>query len=150
MAAVVLVAGLAACGGGSGSEDRSSATTAPGRDAPTTVDTRFTGEGSAEFCRDILTYSERFRRLGEAASPDARTAYTEAARAVNASVGSAPPEIRRDVELVAGAFTDLVRELEAVDYQFPRLPPAVVTRFMSAELQSASTRVEAYIRTFCS
>ena len=61
----------------------------------------------------------------------------------------APAEIKRDVEVVADAFTTLVRELEAVNYDITRIPPAVALRFMSAELESASTRVEAYARNVC-
>jgi hypothetical protein len=151
---IALVVPLAGCSGGSGDEGggRSSATTAApaGSDAATTtVDTTFSGEGSDTFCQQIRTYAESQRRLGGAANADVRAVYSDAARAVNESAAIAPSEIKRDVEVVAEAFTTLVRELEAVNYEITRIPPAVALRFMSAELQSATTRVEAYARNVC-
>ena len=157
--AIVLVAlalPLAACSGsddGDDGGDRSSDTTAAAAsDLPagsTTVDTTFSGAGSDAFCRQIRTYAEGSRRLGEAANASVRTVFSDAARAVNESIALAPAEIKRDIEIVAEAFTTLVRELETVNYDFTRLPPAVALRFMSPELQSASTRVEAYARNVC-
>ncbi len=145
---------LAACSGGSDDDgaDRSSVTTAAaagGDAAATTVDTRFSGEGSDAFCQQIRAYAEGQRRLGGGANVDVRAVYSDAARAVSESAVIAPSEIKRDVEVVAEAFTTLVRELEAVNYEITRIPPAAALRFMSPELESATTRVEAYARNVC-
>jgi len=151
--ALILVVGLAlgACSGGSdGDSDGQSPTrAAAGPGATTTVDTRFTGEGGESFCRQFRDYAESSRRLAQGGNLDIRTIYADAARAVNESVGIAPAEIRRDVRVVAEAFTALVRELEAVNFDIQRVPPAVVLRFMSEELSTASERVEAYARNVC-
>lgn len=140
---------LGACSGGSDDGgDRSSPTTA--RDAaPTTVDTTFSGQGSEQFCSQIRAYADGTRQLSEAQAFDVRLIYTEAARAVSESAAIAPPEIRRDVEVVAEAFSTLVTELEAVNYDFERLPAPVALRFMSEELTTATARVEAYSRSVC-
>ena len=144
---------LGACSGGSDgdSESGSAPTTAAagGAGATATVDTRFTGEGSDAFCRQFRAYAESSRRLAQGGNLDVRTIYSDAARAVNESVGIAPPEIRRDVQVVAEAFTALVRELEAVNYEIQRVPPAAVLRFMSEELNTSTERVEAYARNVC-
>ncbi|MFP5317860.1 MAG: hypothetical protein ACLGI2_06135 [Acidimicrobiia bacterium] len=145
---------LAACGGGSSGDDSEGATAttaaaAGGGEATTTVGTTFTGEGSDAFCRQFRAYADSSRRLAEGGNLDVRTIYSEAARAVSESVAIAPPEIRRDVEVVADAFVALVRELEAVNYEIRRVPSAVVLRFMSEELTTATERVEAYSRSVC-
>lgn len=144
---------LTACSGGDSGNggESASATTAPARDggASTTVDTTFSGEGSEAFCRQFRAYAESSRRLAQGGNLDVRTIYSEAARAVNESVGIAPPEIRGDVQVVAQAFSALVRELEAVNYDIQRVPPAVVLRFMSEELSTSTERVEAYSRSVC-
>ena len=61
----------------------------------------------------------------------------------------APAEIKGDVQIVADGFNALVSALEPVNYDFTRLTPDLIARFMSADFTAASTRVAAYSRNVC-
>ena len=162
LGAVLLALSLVACSGGSDSGDGRTAAAASdttgaddgaaggaGRDAPTTVDTTFTGQGSADFCQKYRTYAEGFNRLGEGSTPALRALYANAAQAAKEAVDVAPDEIRADARVVADIFSSLVTALEGVNYDFTRLPQEFVAKFMSTELETASTRLEAYGRNVC-
>jgi hypothetical protein len=143
---------LVACGGGSKSEQASPTTTAvAGPATPTTrpVDTSFTGQGSTEYCRLAKTYADASSRLGEAATADMRRMFRDAARDVKLAVDAAPGEIQSDVRIVADGFGALVDALETVDFDFTRLPPDLIARFLTEEFVTATVRVSQYNIRIC-
>ncbi len=150
---VAFAVALAACeGGGGGTASPTTATgIGPGASVPGTqpVDTRFTGEGSAEYCRLARSYQEASSRLAPGATADLRQLFQNAARDIVQAVGVAPAEIKPDVTLVADGFSALVGALGEVDYDFTRLPPDLIVRFQSQDFVTASTRVGAYSRNVC-
>ena len=146
---------LAGCSGG-GDDDAAPTTSAAGSAAtgPTTtmrpVDTSFTGQNSAEFCALAKTYNERFTSVGSNPTPaQLRTVAREGQTAINQAVSAAPAEIKRDVEVIANTFTTLLSELEKVNFEAARMPPAALQPMQAPEFQQSTTRFQAYIRTFC-
>jgi hypothetical protein len=140
---------MAGCSGDD--DDAATPTSAP---APTTtvrpVDTSFTGQGSAQFCALSRTYNERFTRVGPDATPaQLRTLATEGQAAISEAVTAAPPEIKRDVEVIANAFRTFMGELEKVNFEVARVPPAALQSLSAPEFQQATTRFQAYTRSVC-
>lgn len=158
-AAVAVVAvTLGACGGNGNISDatRNQSTTtarpstAVGGAGSQTVDTKFTGTGSTEYCRLARSYSDAQSKLNPTnVSPDLRQLFQDAARDIRLAVAVAPAEINNDVQVVADGFSALVAALAPVNYDFTRLTPDLIARFMSAEFTAASTRVAAYARNVC-
>ncbi len=153
---------LAACGialvlaGCSGGDDDAAAptTSAAAATAPTTtarpVDTSFTGQNSAQFCGLARTYNERFTTVNPNATPaQLRILAREGQTAITQAVNSAPAEIKRDVEVIANTFGTLLTELERVNFEIARLPPAALQSLQAPEFQQSTTRFQAYIRTVC-
>ena len=146
---------LAGCSGG----DDDTATPAPSTTAaaaggPTTslrtVDTNFTGQGSTEFCNLARTYTERSSQLGPNATPaQLRTVAREGQTAINQALGAAPAEIKKDVEVISTGFGGLLTELEKVNFEAARLPPAALNALTAPEFAQSSTRFQAYLRNVC-
>ena len=143
---------LAGCSGGDDDEDAAPTTTVAAG-TPTTVrpvDTSFTGQNSAEFCGLARTYNDRFTEVGANPSPaELRTVTREGQTAINDAVRSAPAEIKPDVEVLARTFTNLLTELERVNFEASRLPPAAIQSLSAPEFQQSTTRFQAYIRSVC-
>ena len=151
--AVALVV-MTGCSGGDDDKDSASNTTTPAAAGPTTTalttNTSFTGQNSAQFCTLAKTYTERFGKVG--ATPTAaelRTLAREGQTAITQAVNAAPAEIKRDVEVISTAFNTLVSELEKVNYDAPRLPPAAFSSLSAPEFTQATTRFNAYVRNVC-
>ena len=142
------VLALTSCSGG---DDKR---VAPATSGPTTtgrpVDTSFTGQNSAEFCMLARTYNERFTKVGANATPvQLRAVAREGQSAITQAVSAAPPEIKTDVQVLASAFSTLLAELEKVDFDVAKLPPAALSSLSTAEFQASTTRFQAYNRTVC-
>ena len=141
--------------GCSGGDDNDAAsTTAPAAPGPSTtlrpVDTSFTGQDSAQFCALARTFSDRFATVGANATPaQLRTVAREGEAAINQAVSAAPAEIKKDVEGIASGFTTFLRELEKVNFEATRLPPAAVQSLSAPEFQQSTTRFQAYFRSVC-
>lgn len=151
MAVALLAMGGCSSGGGGGDDAASSTTVPPG---PTTtarpVDTSFTGQGSAQFCALSRTYNDRFTNLGTNPTPaQLRTYSREGQAAITEAVAAAPAEIKREVEVIAAAFNALLAELEKVNFEAARLPPAAFGGLSAPEFTQATTRFQAYVRTVC-
>lgn len=143
---------LTGCSGGD--DDEAAPTTSAQAGGPTTtmrpVDTSFTGQNSAEFCTLARTYNERFTSVGSNPSPaQLRTVTREGQTAITQAVNAAPAEIKPDVEVLARTFTGLLTELERVNFEVARLPPAALQSLQAPEFQASTTRFQAYIRTVC-
>lgn len=157
VAAAIVAVALAACGGvgGGGTAKGSNPTTTVASSLgtgppPQPVDTKFTGAGSADYCRLARTYSDASSKLSPTnTSSDLRQLFQDAARDIKAAVGVAPAEIKDDVQIVADGFNALVNSLTPVNYDFTKLAPDLIARFQSQEFMAASTRVAAYSRQVC-
>ncbi len=143
------VLALASCSGGG--DDKAAQTTPP--TGPTTtvpVPTSFTGQDSTQFCTLARTYNERFTSVGANPTPaQLRTATREGQTAISQALNSAPAEIKGDVQLLATAFNGLLAELEKVNFEATRLPPAALGQLSTPEFQTSTTRFQAYTRTVC-
>ena len=155
-AGVVAALVLTGCSGGDDDNDAASNTTAPAAAAagPTStvrpVDTSFTGQNSAQFCALARTYSERSTRVAPNATPaELRTLTREGQTAITQAVNAAPSEIKRDVEVISTAFNSLVSELEKVNFEVTRVPPAAFGSLSAPEFTQATTRFQSYVRTVC-
>jgi hypothetical protein len=151
LAAVVLLA-LTSCSGGD--DDDAAPTTSAQAGGPTTtvrpVDTSFTGQNSAQFCTLARTYNERFTSVGSNPSPaQLRTVTREGQTAITQAVTAAPAEIKPDVQVIANTFSGLIAELEKVNFEVARLPPAALQSLQAPEFTQSTTRFQAYIRSVC-
>lgn len=149
----VALAILSGCSGG-GDDKAAPATSAPeATAAPTTVrpvDTSFTGQNSSQFCTLAKTYNERFTSVSANPTPaQLRTVAKEGQTAINQAVTAAPAEIKKDVEVIASAFGALLTELEKVNYDAAKLPPAALGQLSAPEFASATTRFQAYLKNVC-
>ena len=54
-----------------------------------------------------------------------------------------------DIQLLANTFTNLNAELERVNFDVTRLPPAALGQLSTPGFQAATTRFQAYSRTVC-
>lgn len=150
--AVVILTG---CSGGD--DDDAAPTTAPastaaGATATTVrpVDTSFTGQNSAQFCALAKTYNERFTSVGTNPTPaQLRSLAREGQTAITQAVNAAPAEIKRDVEVISNTFGGLLAELEKVNFEAARMPPAAFNSLSAPEFTASTTRFQAYIRTVC-
>ncbi|MDQ3642495.1 MAG: hypothetical protein M3450_13770 [Actinomycetota bacterium] len=147
---------LTSCNGGD--DDKAApATSAPAgatSTGPTTtvrpVDTSFTGQNSAQFCALARTYNERFTSVGANPTPaQLRTLSREGQTAITQAVSAAPAEIKRDVEVIANTFNVFLGELEKVNFEVARVPPAALQSLSAPEFQQSTTRFQAYTRTVC-
>lgn len=149
----VLVITLAACSGGDDDDEAATPTTAPTPASSTTlqpVDTRFTGENSAQFCAMAGSYNDSFATIGANATPDQlRTVAREGQAALTQLVNGAPAEIKNDVDVLARTFGGLISQLEKVDFEVSKLPPAALSQLTAPDFQAATTRFQAYNRTVC-
>ncbi|HVL06719.1 MAG TPA: hypothetical protein VM388_12075 [Acidimicrobiales bacterium] len=153
IAALTLVV-LAGCSGGGDDDDAAPTTAAAGAGGPTTtvrpVDTSFSGQNSAQFCALARTYSERANAFGSNPTPaQLRTATREGQTAITQAVNAAPAEIKPDVEVLARAFTAILAELEKVNFEPARMPPAALQPLQTPEFQQSTTRFQAYGRSVC-
>src|SRR5262245_31126475 len=152
VALVFVAVMMAACGGkggGSSSPTTAASSVSPGTPGTQPVDTKFTGEGSAEYWKLARSYQEASSKLGTNANPDLRQLFSDAARDIQAAVAVAPAEIKSDVTLVAQGFAALVTALNNANYDFTKLAPDLIIRFQSQDFVAASTRVGAYAKNVC-
>ena len=146
---------MTGCSGGDDDNDAASNTTAPpAATGPTTTvlstNTSFTGQNSAQFCGLARTYNERFSKVSANPTPaELRTVTREGQTAITQAVNAAPAEIKRDVEVIATAFNGLLAELEKVNFEVARLPPAAFGSLSTPEFTQATTRFNAYARNVC-
>ena len=160
-AALALLLVLGACSdGGSGGSSESGApvtTAAAGAGASTGAGaggaTVVTTAPGADYCGLARSYARAFERFGQpGSSSDIRGYYRDATAAMTQALAVAPAELRPDLQVVSETLQALVAGLEAINYDFsrvPSLPPELITRLMSRQFVESSTRVAAYSRTNC-
>ena len=140
VAALSLMAVLGtACGG----ESEEITTT-----VPTTTSTTLAG---GEFCEIARAYYDKVLKLAPSlGDPQTLRALTEETGPVLEQFeATAPREIAPDVRLLAANFRQLQAELEAVGFEYGRLPPGTVQRIQTPESAAAATRLQAYTREVC-
>ena len=145
---------LAGCSDGDDKDAAPAPTTTVAAGGPSTtlrtVDTNFTGQGSAEFCTLARTYNDRFTQIGANATPaQLRTVAREGQTAINQAVNAAPSEIKGDVQVIANAFGGLLTDLETVNYDVTKVTPATFAKLQAPEFATSSQRFQAYMRNVC-
>jgi hypothetical protein len=166
---VALVGVLAACGASSSSS--SSKTTAktstPGNigtnpapgstDASITIDTTFTGNGSAALCN----YAKDLNAAdfsGTTSGTDLKASFTKIEDVFNNIKDKAPAEIKADINTMFSAYQKLIDLYKKYDYDTAKLTaaaakdPTIAAQFAgisSADITAASARVSAYFANVC-
>lgn len=153
-AAALALLFLAGCSQGSKETERtgntSDAVSAATTTTMTPADTRFTGQDKVEFCNLARSFNDRSQDLDSSETATGlRTASEEARTAVNQAAAAAPAEIKRDVEVVASAFTGLVDAIEKADYEASRVDLTSLQAFQTPEFEASSVRFQAYMRDVC-
>lgn len=157
VATLLGVAGACSSGGGTNRAEAPPAptpTTAASARPGNSVDTVFTGQGSATYCGLARNFSGAFDKIGQPGSSadDLRAYYQAAGAAVQQSVGVAPAEIRPDVQVVADALQALIAALDKINYDVSKitsLPPDLISKLMSQQFEDSSVRVAAYAKNVC-
>lgn len=146
---------LAGCSSGGDDDPAASPTTvATGGGAGVTttlrpVDTSFTGQGSAEFCRLAQTYSTRSTVTGQSTPAQLRAQATEGKTAIAQAVNAAPAEIKADVQTLSTVYGAFVTELEKLNYDATKLTAASLAPLQAPEFGRASQRFTVYVRDVC-
>ena len=143
---------LTACSGDDDDKDAAPTTSAPAVTAApgSTTAPTFTGQNSAQFCGLARTYNERFTSVGANPTPaQLRTVAREGQTAISQAVTTAPGEIKADVEVLARTFTTLLGELEKVNFEIQRLPPAALQSLSAPDFQASTQRFQIYLRDVC-
>jgi hypothetical protein len=160
MVVATLFGVASACSSGGGTKNaeapRPSPTTtgAASTQPASSVNTVFTGQGSAAYCGLARNFSGAFDKIGQPGSStaDLRAYYQAAGAAVQQSVGVAPAEIRPDVQVVADALQSLIAALDKINYDLSKissLPPDLIAKLMSQPFEDSSVRVAAYAKNVC-
>lgn len=113
------------------------------------VDTSFTGEGSAEFCQFIKTFS-----AGSDVSPSASPAeleadFNESLAAIKQAVTVAPTEIKPDVVAIADSFETVVTAVRTANFDLTKLDSSALASLQSEGFLDSVTRLQAYLNTYC-
>jgi hypothetical protein len=169
---LALIGALAACGGSSSSS--SSKTTAkattPGNvgtngstdntssDGSITIDTTFTGAGSAAVCNYAKDLQAADFSGGTTSGTDLKASFTKIEDVFNNIKDKAPDEIKADVNTMFSAYQKLIDLYKKYDYDTAKLTaaaandPAIAAQFASissADITAATARVSAYFSNVC-
>lgn len=148
---------FAACGiallvaaGCSGGDDKQASPPASAEAGGQPVDTRFTGQGSAEFCNEARTYSERSKNVAAPSTPaQVRSVAQEGQAAINQAVNLAPTEIKPDIQVIAAAFGSMLSELEKVNFDVSKVTPATFAKLQEPQFATSTQRFQAYVANVC-
>ncbi len=150
--ALALLGAVAGCGGGDDDGASPATTTTTAADAATsTTEATFTGAGSEQFCAQAAQAEAELNRLAQSApSPEATTdVFASAAGALRSLAESAPDEIKADVGVLAGAYEEVSRELQAAGPNTSQMPATIARRLTQPDVRMASERLEAYQVNVC-
>lgn len=150
---LLLLAAATGCGGGDDKKEAAPPTSAQVSGPTTTlapVDTRFTGQGSTEFCNLARTYTERFGKVDPKLSgTQLRTLTQEGLTALNQAAGAAPAEIKTDVQVIANVIRGLVAELDRVNYDYSKVSPDSLSKLQAPDFAASTQRFQAYMTNVC-
>jgi len=145
-ACLVTILALGGCSD-SDNDDAAGTTSTTGARATSSlpVDTRFTGEGSAEFCRFLNTFNEGMGTGGTAPGVD----YQAALEALDQMVAVAPDDLKANLVTLSDGLQALVTAASAPGFNPNTLDPAVVTVITSPDFSGSLGRLDAYYTKYC-
>ena len=132
--------------------------TTTGSSVPTTVavvttapvDTRFTGEGSGEFCQFITTFTAGSRSVSPTATPaELEASFNESLDAIKKAAEVAPAEIKGDVVAIADTFDEVETAASAAGYDLTKVNPSALGALQSKGFLESVTRLQAYLTNIC-
>ena len=146
-----LIAFLALAGCSKSKDAASTTTTVPAVTSTTrTVDTRFTGEGSAEFCQFIAAFAASQQDVSATASPvSLEAAFRDSLNAIDQAVGVAPAEIKPDVVKIYDTFKAVQTAAADVGYQVTKMSAASLGTLQDEQFLDSVTRMQAYLTNVC-
>ncbi|MDQ4134439.1 MAG: hypothetical protein M3179_14845 [Actinomycetota bacterium] len=146
--ALALLSMVTACGE---DDDDAASTTTAADAATTTTEATFTGAGSEQFCTQASQAEAELTRLAQ--SPPSAEATTDvflsAAQALQSLAEIAPEEIKPDVTVLAGAYQDVSRDLEAAGPNTSQMPATIARRLTQSDVRMASARLQTYQEKVC-
>ena len=160
VAFVVMAAG---CGGkkSTGSAAATTSATATTTSAATTTEgatpTAAPTFANKKNCAELVSLGAKFAKAFGAASGNAKTSITDAAKVFDAMAAAAPSEIRGDFKTVATAFTAYARAVAKAGIKVGKAPtPAQIAQlqvaarsFSAPKLKAASQRLSAWGQKNC-
>lgn len=114
-----------------------------------TVDTIFTGEGSAEFCQFLTTFTTASVVPANATPAQLQANVEEGLQAIAEAETRAPEEIAGDVTTIGSAFRSVADAMSAAGYDPAAIDPGAVTVLQSDEFLDGFARLESYVSQFC-
>ncbi len=152
-ACLVALLTLGGCSDSDDGDDNAAATstTAPAATTSTrTVDTRFTGEGSAEFCEFITAFTDSQQGVSASAAPEAlEAAFAKSLDSIDQAVEVAPPEIKPDVMRISDTFKTVQAAAAAVDFNVTNMSAADLGALQNEQFLDSVTRLQAYLTNVC-
>ncbi len=143
---IVAVVALAACGG---SDKKATTTTISPLTTTKSIDTNFTGAGSAEFCDLAKTLNTDISGATGGSTAQLKADLEKADAAIHRAVDIAPAEIKPDVKVIADSFTTAVTAIAGANYDLTKVPPAALATFQTPEFSNSAARLQAYMTDVC-
>jgi hypothetical protein len=151
---VVLCLALAGCSDSKKSDTvaatATSTTAAVVTSTPHTVDTRFTGEGSADFCQFITAFSQSQQGVTPSASPASlETAFRDSLDAIDQAVAVAPAEIKPDVVNISNSFKTVQAAAAEAGFDISKMSQSSLGALQNQNFLDSVTRLQAYLTNVC-
>ena len=127
MVMVALVAGLGACGGGSGSS-------------------------TSAFCKKAkeLNNDKSLNNIASSNDPkQVQADLNKLKKALDDLKSKAPSEIKTDMNTVVGAVDEFATELQRVNGDFSKIDPSKIDKANSPDFQAASDRIDKFAQDKC-
>lgn len=150
--AACLVVSLTLAGCSDSDDDAASTTTTSTVATSTTrtVDTRFSGEGSGEFCQFLTAFTESQQNVTPSATPASlESAFSGSLAAIEQAATVAPSEIKPDVVAIDTALRTLQAAAADVDYDVSRLSASSLGALQDEGFLDSVTRLQVYLTNFC-
>jgi len=111
----------------------------------------FNGAGSDQFCGLLKSFSEQTKSsTSSALDPIAlRRLISQSQSTAQQAVSLAPSEIKADVTMLSGVYSDVLGAMEKSGLDVTKLDPAVLSRLSSSDVQAAASHVDTYLATVC-
>ncbi len=149
-ACLVALLVLVGCSGSDYDDAGGTSTTAV---TPTTVrpvNTSFTGQGSAEFCQFIRTFTAGSQSVSPTASPaELEVELQKSLDAINQAVDVSPAEIKGDVVAIADTFDTVVTAISKASFDLTKVDGSALAALQADSFLDAVTRLQAYLSQYC-
>jgi hypothetical protein len=153
--AACLVALLAFAGCSDSKKDDAASTTTSTSAATTAttarpVNTSFTGEGSAEFCGFIASFTTESQTVSPTATPaELEASFRESLDSLDKAEAVAPAEIKPDVEAIADTFDKVEAAASAAGFDLKKVDASSLLALQSPGFLQSVTRLQAYTTNIC-